>query len=400
MSAGRVRRLRPFNVEPCDNEVGGSDGKRPHETPRSIISSPEPLSKRHRRHGDLARGRASQGTCSTTTLPLAALNACSLSALGSDAAYMEVCPGAFVDFCAGSPVRQEECIESMEKVSCAVQQVENNGVGPHSSQLDEHILIKPEPSSAELDPIVSYPSCVQTHVHESLVDTGTSGAEAGTNEDEAIPFMVEASTTNRARCRACKQLIRVGAPRCGARVWFKVRWEVRWCHASCFLRGLGALYSKSGRRRCRVTGKAFAAGDIEVRIGFGDPYTYSSWLPDAARKFTHEAAMMIGRSAVREATRVWREAAVEASNQDGVLGGFGGLLTVDRDMLCKLLIPDELPETRSFHVALASLEAPRLDLSDNDTRLNLSDSDVEPTFLDLELTDDNARPAFLDLTEC
>lgn len=314
-----------------------------------------------------------------------------------DVVRTAACSEASVDFCADGHIREEDATERMEGSSGEGRDSEHGILDLSPCQLDVHIHVNRQPFCEESDEVRSDLPCNQATVLVSPVDGGNPEAKSGTNDE--FPFMVEASTTNRARCRACREPIRAGAPRCGARVWFKVRWEVRWCHASCFLRGVGALYSKSGRRRCRATGRVFAAGDLEVRLGFGDPYTYSSWWPEAATRLTHAAARRMGRSAVCEAIRGWREAAVGAGLQDGVLGGLGALSPDDRDMLCRLLIPHELPEPRSFHHALASREASRLDLTEHEARLNLLDNDDRPVFLDADLVNDVARPAFLDLTE-
>lgn len=309
-----------------------------------------------------------------------------------DAAYDEVCRGVFVDFVADSHICRDDITESMGSVLCEGRHDTKDTIDPIPSQLDESVPLNHERCTADSDEVRSCLHCDEGTVLGSAVDGGSPEAEFGTNDN--FPFMVEASTTNRAKCRACRELIRAGSPRCGARVWFKVRWEVRWCHASCFLRGVGALYSKSGRRHCKATGRVFAPGDLEVRLGFGDPYTYSSWCPEAATRLTHAAAMMIGKSATCDATSGWMEANVGAGREPGMLGGFGAVSLEERDKLCKLLIPDNLPDPRSFHLALAAREASRLDLTNNDARLDLDDDEDQPILLDPDIVDDVVRPVF------
>jgi len=105
------------------------------------------------------------------------------------------------------------------------------------------------------------------------------GAVASTQDDSAGKeptnqrgVLVELARSSRSQCRCCKQAIEKDGARCGLEVRVRGRWEVRWCHARCFLSSCTDLARFQGNRKatCRSSAKAISKGDLFVRFSVGD----------------------------------------------------------------------------------------------------------------------------------
>lgn len=122
-------------------------------------------------------------------------------------------------------------------------------------------------------------------------------------------LLVEKAKSSRSSCRSCGQKIEKGAARCALEVYYKSRWEQRWCHAECFLRECTRLVRHGSARqmKCRGGGGHIHKDDLFLKFSVGD--ANANWLPSEASRVMKGIAKLVGASKASE----WSNAAFNSS---------------------------------------------------------------------------------------
>eukprot|EP00931_Biecheleriopsis_adriatica_P047578 TRINITY_DN27432_c0_g2_i1.p1 TRINITY_DN27432_c0_g2~~TRINITY_DN27432_c0_g2_i1.p1 ORF type:complete len:238 (-),score=36.78 TRINITY_DN27432_c0_g2_i1:145-858(-) len=99
--------------------------------------------------------------------------------------------------------------------------------------------------------------------------------------------------------------------RCALEVYYKARFEARWCHAECFLRHCTRLKTARKKIMCKGSGNAIQKGEVFLCFEVGD--AKANWLPVAAKRITRDIVKLCGEVAATG----WASAGLSANISSG-----------------------------------------------------------------------------------